>query len=368
MSTHEESPIPVLKLLKRSWKRILPVGVLLIFMSLGLGYIAVSGKARRSSGVVPTASSTSSDLPAVAPTSVARGLDGVLVSAEEAHLPVYGIMVENHVDARPLAGPAAANLVVEAPVEGGITRFLLFFDATTTVDAIGPVRSARPYFVDFAQGLGAIYGHVGGSPEALKRIQNLSEFRDLNEYFNGKFFWRSSKRSAPHNAFTRSDLLASAASFRGWGTGALFPAWKYKDEAPLDGGTGSSTPRGLEDGPRIRYGGSYNVSWAYDRPTNAYTRSQAGKEQKDQDGSGVYAKNIVVMLTNGKVLDAEGRLEIRTTGKGKAVIYRDGIKTEGVWRRAEGEWLSFEGTDGSDIMLNRGTTWIEVVTDPAMVE
>jgi hypothetical protein len=344
------------------------VGVLLVLISLGLGYLAVSGKARRSSGAAPATSSTSSDLPSVATSSVARGLDGVLVAPEEARLPVYGIMVENHVDARPLSGPAAANVAIEAPVEGGITRFLLFFDATTTVDAIGPVRSARPYFVDFARGLGAIYGHVGGSPEALRRIQNLSEFRDLNEYFNGKFFWRSSKRSAPHNAFTRSDLLASAASFRGWETGAAFVSWKYKDEASLDGGTGTSTLRGFEDGPHIRYGGSYNVSWAYDRPTNAYTRLQAGKEQKDQDGSGVYAKNIVVMLTDGKVLDAEGRLEVRTTGKGKAVIYRDGMKTEGVWRRAEGEWLGFEGMDGSDILLNRGTTWIEVVIDPTMAE
>ena len=133
---------------------------------------------------------------------VPRMLDGVQVPFEEAALQPFAVMVENSPDAWPLAGLAKANLVIEAPVEGSITRFLAVIDATTTVDQIGPVRSARPYFVDFANGLQAVYAHVGGSPEALSLIHVLSSFRNLDEFSSGKYFWRSSKRAMPHNTYT----------------------------------------------------------------------------------------------------------------------------------------------------------------------
>ena len=121
----------------------------------------------------------------------------MLVSAEEANLQPYAVMIDNHPDARPSSGLAAANLVFEVPVEGGMTRYMAVFDATTTVDQIGPVRSARPYFVELADALGAVYAHVGGSPDGLNLITSLPKFRDLNEFWNGKYFWRSAKRDAP---------------------------------------------------------------------------------------------------------------------------------------------------------------------------
>lgn len=344
--------------LKRSWPLVAFGAVLFFAVIAGLVWFAVSGAGRKAP--TPDTQPPTSEIATTTGDLISRALDGILVTPAEARLQPYAVVVENHTDARPLAGPASANLVFEIPVEGGITRYLLIFDATTTVDAIGPVRSARPYFVDFADGLNAVYAHVGGSPEAIEKIKNMTGFRDLNEYWNGKYFWRTPKRAAPHNIFTRTDLLQEAAGLKKWSEGH-FRGWHYKDDAPVASAT--STPRGAEDGPDLKYGGSYNVSWSYDRNRNAYLRSEAGSFQKDQDGTQVEARNVAVLVTDGQVLDDEGRLKIRTTGRGKATVYRDGRAIETNWVRTAGDHLRFESTDGTDVLLNRGTTWVEVVFD-----
>lgn len=352
--------------LKRSWP-LLAIGAVLVCAIIGgLVWFAVSGIGRKTSGapmIVSTADGSTST--AMVGDLVSRSLDGVLVSPADANLQPYAVMVENHTDARPLSGPAAANLAYEIPVEGGITRYLLVFDATTTVDQIGPVRSARPYFVDMADGLNAVYAHVGGSPDALNNIKGMSSFRDLNEFFNGKYFWRSAKRDAPHNAYTRTDLLHAAAAAKSWREGH-FHGWSYKEDYPLDATPTSTVARGTIQGPDLQFGGAYNVSWTYDRTSNAYLRSEGGSKQTDANGAQVTARNVVVIQTDGKTIDDYGRLSIRTTGRGKATLYRDGYAIPVTWKRTSGEHLLFESADGSDTFFNRGTTWVEVTFDGAM--
>jgi len=353
--------IPIEVFIKRSWP-ILAFGAVLVLLTVSaLVWYAVSGAGRKQAATTVTATSTASEEAALTGDLVPRALDGVLVTPAESRLQSYAVMVENHTEARPMSGPAKANLVYEFPVEGGITRYLLVFDATTTVDSIGPVRSARPYFVDAADGLNAVYAHVGGSPEALDQIKNNKSYRDLNEYWNGKYFWRTAKRSAPHNVYTKSELMQQAAAAKNMSEGH-FLGWRYKDDYPQTA-SATTVARGAEDGPKIKYGGSYTASWAYDREANAYVRREAGEVQKDADGTKVMAKNVAVINTDGQVLDAVGRLKIRTTGRGKAVVYRDGKSFEAQWRRNTGEHFRFESTDGSDVLFNRGTTWIEVSLD-----
>lgn len=285
---------------------------------------------------------------------VPRALDGVLVPYEEAALQPFAVVVENSPDARPLAGLAKANLVIEAPVEGGVTRFLAVYDATTTADQIGPVRSARPYFVDFANGLQAVFAHVGGSPEALELIRILSSFRNLDEFSSGKYFWRSSKRPMPHNTYTRTDLLRAAYGDKDW-SAAPFRPWRYS----------TSSEYGDVKEVAVPYQGIFSARWVFDSSTGLYARFQYGAEQKDADGNAVKAANVILLYSEAEALDEVGRLRIRTTGTGRAEAYRNGKKKEAVWRRRSGDWISFEAIDGSAMEFAPGTTWIEVVTAPA---
>ncbi len=329
-------------------------------------WYAFTGVGRRTQGDLTVPGGDASAGTASSTGMVARHLDGVMVASGTEALPAFAIAIDGHAEARPTAGLARANLVFDVPVEGGITRYLAVYDASTTADQIGPVRSARPYCVELVEGLGAVYGHVGGSPEALEDIKKMPSFRDLNEYSNGQYYWRSTDRSAPHNAYTRMDQLNEAFAAKKWSVGSITP-WQYKDDDTEDGAA-STTPRGTSDGPSLAYGADYAVSWSYDRPNDQYTRHVGGKKQRDADGSYIIAKNIVVVAMPATVIDDKGRLNMPTTGRGKARLFRDGHVSDAVWRRHPGEGLTFESIDGADLFFDRGITWLEIVGDASVLD
>ncbi|GAF86264.1 unnamed protein product, partial [marine sediment metagenome] len=110
------------------------------------------------------------------------------------------IMVENSEGARPQSGLDKANIVYEALAEGGITRFLaIYYDQDA--EEVGPIRSARPYFVSKSLEHQAIYVHVGGSEEAYNFIKE-EKIDDINEFVDFQPFWRSKDRDPPHNLYT----------------------------------------------------------------------------------------------------------------------------------------------------------------------
>lgn len=339
--------------LRHPQARIVAGGVALSILSCVVLVMAVNGVFRRT----PTANGEAMTVPTSTGPVVPRRLDGLLVPEGEEAYPPIGIMVENHPDARPLSGIAAASVVIEAPVEGGITRLLAFYDVTTTVDQVGPVRSARPYFVDWAFGWKALYMHVGGSPDALTKIQALGDsFYDVNEFFASHSFWRNGARSAPHNVYTSHELMEGAWSSEGTSTTRVRVAWHFSPAVEAE-------KRGSYDKISVPYGGSYSVTWDYDKEKNVYRRSLAGRVQSDADGTPQEVENVLVMKTDQKVLDDVGRLEVRTTGSGDAFGYRDGNKVVLRWSRSPGEPIRFSEPDGSEFLFVPGKTWIEVTTD-----
>ncbi len=344
------------------WRRSGPrwvvwVVLLLLCLSAGLLYAALTGRTRRGSTVVQRTPGAEVAAARGAEALVERHLDGVWVqTGEEAGRP-RAVMIDNHVSGWPISGLAQARVVIEAPVEGGLPRFMAFFDGFSHIDKIGPVRSARPYFVDWALGWGAEYFHVGGSSEALEQIRRqVGSMADVDEMRTGNAFWRASDRTAPHNAYTSTDFMTTVEMRRSFVTSSSLVAWHMQDAA-------SGTERGDVLTIRIPYGGSYNVRWRFDKTRNVYARSQASKPQIDADGSPVESENVIVIKTDARVLDRVGRLHVRTIGSGDALAYRDGKKFAIRWRRGVGEPLRFEGMDGAEYLLNRGRTWIEVTTD-----
>lgn len=331
------------------------IGVaLLLVVSGGLLVYAVSGAGRRTSA--GTASSGDLSVPTSTDPRLPRKLDGVLVEPGKENFAPWAVMVENHPDARPLSGLSKASVVIEAPTEGGIPRFLALFDPATEIEEVGPVRSARPYFVEWARAWNASYFHVGGSPEALNLISSLSRFVDVNEFAYGNFFWRDRRRSAPHNTYTNDDLMREIVERKEATSSTMPTTWHFRDAA-------TTTERGDTTTINVTYGGSFNVTWKYDAEKGTYRRWQAGREQSDRDGSPVETENIVVIKTDATVLDSVGRLRLRTVGSGDAVAYRDGNRYVLRWRRAAGEPIRFESDGGSEYVFSRGRTWIEVTTD-----
>lgn len=287
----------------------------------------------------------------------------VLESALPSLPPVYGVMIENSADAWPLSGLEDAFLVIEAPVEGNIPRFITFFngelDESLIADAnavakIGPVRSARPYYLDWSAEFNGLYAHVGGSPEALEIIGQRDMF-DLNEFFQGEYFWRDvPRRQAPHNTYTSTDRLYEASLELNTPT-PEYDSWLFKSDAPIGVSPLSLTINWGE-------GSLYDVEWLYDPASNDYSRLQDGTAFKSQDGDQIIANNVVVMASDITVVDGEGRRHIRTLGEGDALVVQDGKIILGKWKKPSiEERLRFYDASGKEIRMNAGKTWIEVV-------
>lgn len=320
--------------------------------------LVISGVALRRSFAAKndTLSLTSNQQPATQ--SVPRNpLTGAKLDAPLTELPqVFAVMVENSYEAWPLSGLDQAFLVIEAPVEGNIPRFISFFEQGTEAKKIGPVRSARPYYLDWADEFGAIYAHVGGSPEALGLIKANGTTKDLNQFFQSEYFWRDEvTRYAPHNVYTSGKLLDDAIDEVKKST-KLYDSWKFVD----------GTASGETLSPVINWasGSVYDVIWRYAAGTNAYTRYQGTTPVKMSSGSIIVADNVVAISSDITVVDATGRRHIRTVGEGEAVVYQNGTKIVGTWKKATRiDRLKFFDASEQELEMNAGKTWIEVVPD-----
>ncbi len=287
---------------------------------------------------------------------VRRAIDGVYVEADQSNNYPVAVMIENLVTSRPPSGLSQANIVYEALAEGGITRFMaLYAGQFITLPEIGPVRSARPYYLDWALEYNALYAHVGGSPQALADIRTYDVF-DLNQFYNSQYFWRDQERFAPHNLYTSGEKLAFALRDNEADEEGDFSSWQYKDEAPLSGRPAD------EKNITIDFSSfNYKVEYKYDRDENDYLRYQAGEVHEDKDGTPIRVKNIVVQKLKTYLVD-ENRLGMDTVGDGEAIIFQDGTAIEGRWvKSAKTERTMFYDTMGDEIEFNAGTTWVEAV-------
>lgn len=293
-----------------------------------------------------------------------RLLDGVMVEPGSETSRPFAVMIENHVDSRPAAGLAQAKLVYEAEAEGGITRFLAVFAGDEKIGRIGPVRSARPYYIDWAEELDAVYVHCGGSAEALARIIN-EDVIDMNEFYNAGFFWRDSRKPAPHNVYTASEKLIEFTIAKKITSSTSFEAWEFKNDLPV-----AERPENASTTINFR-GAPFIVDWIYNKQDNDYTRIMGGDIHTDESGDAIKAKNIVIQYIPAFVQDDYMRLKMETAGSGKAVICQDGSCLAGGWSKENnGDRTKFyykktePGTGAvalREAEFNPGTTWIEVV-------
>jgi hypothetical protein len=288
------------------------------------------------------------------------------------------VVIDNGPGAVLQLGLEKSDFIIELPAEGEITRLLAFFDPHNLVDKIGPVRSARPYFLDFVEEWQGVFAHAGGSPQVLSDLKsgryNLIDVDEIGP--GGRYFWRTQDRPAPHNLFTSSVLLKSAydvlVSARAKKIKYDEVAWKWTDEhlpnSLLRGGT--------EGGVKITIDYStynYQVEYQYDVDSQKYKRYQGGRPLQTEQGEEILIDNILIAKMGVRVIDKEARLKIQTTGEGEAVICRDGECQNGIWKKpSAGQRIRFYITDeageSEEVELKPGRTWLNVVPVGRRVE
>lgn len=281
-----------------------------------------------------------------------------------------GVMVENHVDARPTLGLSRADVIYEAIAESGITRYLAIYLCQDAGD-IAPIRSARTYFIDWLSEYDAAYSHVGGAnrpgpANALGQIRDY-EIKDMDQFGLGfPTYWRGTDKLAPHNVHSTTKKLWEAAEEKGFGVedengvrwDENFTQWKFKDDASL-ADRADQTPITVPFRPNAP---DYTVIWTYDKQANMYRRAHGQTAQVDPiTNEQLSAKVVVVQFVRETFTnDPEGHLLYGTTGTGNALIFMDGKVIEGKWakanRTARTKWTD---SKGKEIELNRGQIWIQ---------
>lgn len=305
------------------------------------------------------------------------------------------VMIENHSDSRPQSGLNKADIVYEAVAEGAITRFAAVYYCADAAYAlkddydIGPVRSARTYFLDWASEYGdyPLYVHVGGAGQcndptvdprakALCQIEKYGwkgkeTWSDLDQWALGIRECRREETRVGHEVATEHQMYCSSnalwtkaearkltnVNYKDVPWDKDFRSWQFKEDSPSSGSVSPEFDfwRDYKD---------YRVKWDYDRQTNSYKRSNGGEPHIDfSTKEQLSAKNVIVQFVQERgPVDEHKHLLYATVDKGRALIFQDGLVVEGKWSKKSrtDRTLFFDGK-GQEIKFNRGPIWIEIL-------
>ena len=277
------------------------------------------------------------------------------------------VMIDNHKAALPQAGLNDAYMVYEIIVEGGESRLMALFKGKS-MDKIGPVRSSRHYFLDYALENDAIYVHFGWSPQAEYDISSLkvNNINGISE--SEKSFWRTKDKSAPHNVATSTEKILQIAKRKGYATTSDKKSiLDYTaDEVELKNGMNA-------DEITIPYSQSNTVKYTYNSETKRYQRYSKGIEETDwTTKEKVTTKNIIItfarnaVINDGENKDRQTLYNIATLDgyyitNGKAIK----ITCEKTSRNSQ---TVYKDLDGNEIKVNDGNTFVQICPINAKVE
>ena len=292
-------------------------------------------------------------------------------------------MVENHTEARPQSGLSSADIIYEAVAEGGITRFMAVFYCNLSDIQVGPVRSARTYYLDWLGEYDGLYAHIGGAntPGPADALSQIIKYgvKDLNQFSIGfPVFWRDYQRlghpvATEHTMYSTTQKLWEVGAKRGFlatdSAGVKwddnFVPWKFKEDK-----SGSTTTKITVNFWESQPG--YQVEWNYEMTTNSYKRKN-GEPHIDLNNKQQLDAKVVIIQFERESNANDGypgnvHLLYGTVGSGKALIFQDGNVVEGKWvkpkRTARTKYV--DGT-GREIEFNRGQIWIQTVPEGSKV-
>ncbi len=275
----------------------------------------------------------------------------------------YAVMINNNHEAWPQCGLQDAYLVYEIITEGGITRMMALFKDQDTAK-IGSIRSARHYFLDYAQENDAIFVHWGGSERAYSEIRS----RGINDIdgiaLEGSVFFRdrSLGRALEHTGFTSMENLKEYASNHGQARdideskGLLL---NYSvDEIDLSQNEEAEVANSIT----IKYSNYHTTSYEYDEENKVYLRSMSGKKNVDLvTGEQYTAKNIILYKLNNYSFDSYGRQELENIGSGTGYYITDGYAVPITWEKSShSSQTVYKYSNGEEITVNDGNTFIQI--------
>lgn len=292
-------------------------------------------------------------------------LTGEWIDEELARQRPVSCMIGNTQSALPQFGIGQAQVIYEAPVEGGLTRLMGIFGDYKNIEKLGSVRSSRLYYAYYSMGFDAIYLHYGQASYAQGFLES-GQIDDLNglEYAVDKaVIYRDTSKKAPHNAYATGKGLAAGIELK-----------KYEKEYEKDY---EGCYQFAEDDKPVTLSGStcqdagivqpgYQTNqphFEYNPEDGLYYRYQYGSRHIDgNDNSQLSVKNILMLNAGVRTLDNTGYLEIAASGEGSGWYVTNGKAEEITWKCADNfSPAHYYDSDGNEITLNQGKTWVCII-------
>lgn len=285
-------------------------------------------------------------------------LTGLKVEETELNQRPIAVMINNHPSARPQSGLHKADVVYEVLAEGSITRFLAIFQSEVP-DIIGPVRSAREYYVDLSKGYDALYISHGWSPTAKEKLE-AGEADYLNGlFYDGTLFWRADHRKAPHNSYISSENIKKGAKSNHYEITTEVEPFEFLSEEEVVNLKGEPANKFV-----IKYDNSqtWHATYKYNQTKQSYSRFSNNEQTVDLESEDpIQLSNVFVVEMEHNAIDDYGRRGINLTSGGKALLFQNGLMQEVEWENRDGRILPVK--DGELIKFVPGRTWINVVPD-----
>ncbi|MFT4414600.1 DUF3048 domain-containing protein [Fredinandcohnia humi] len=281
---------------------------------------------------------------------------------EEIETRPFAVMINNHPKARQQSGLHMADIVYEVLAEGDVTRFLAIYHSEQP-EVIGPVRSARDYYIELSKGYDALYVAHGWSPEA-QRILTSGEVDNLNGMvYDGSLFWRAKDRVAPHNSYISTDNIEKGAKRLGYSVKEKVTALPFlteEDSKNINGTTAEHV--------RVSYSSrdTFAAVYNFNAEEGKYERYSGGEQTVDRESdTPVLLDNILIVEMGHQVLDDAGRRAINLTSGGKGFLLQKGKANEIEWHNVDGRIIPFK--DGKEVGFVPGKTWINIIpTSPGI--
>jgi hypothetical protein len=270
--------------------------------------------------------------------------------------PSIAIKIDNTGAGRPQVGIAAADIVFEELVEGGVTRYLAVFH-TAIPDEVGPVRSGRPQDADLVASLGGVFVFSGVGNSNVREIIRSSglalvEHDTSGGTPDGEFFFRSTRKPAPLNLH-----IEAAGVLENYAT--LAPSgqqFEYRTDVAESSAVVSGVP--VTSLSAVFSSGIESV-WEWDEASGLYLKFLSnGSPDTDANGTQISATNVIVMSPN--YIDIEGLPSAQISGQSdKAYVATGGHILEGRFTSTSAkEPVQFTDLEGNPIYLSPGKSFI----------
>lgn len=279
-----------------------------------------------------------------------------MATKEVSETRAVAVMVNNHPDARPQSGLQKADIVYELLAEGNVTRFLAIFQSEKP-EKIGPVRSAREYYIKLAKAYDSLFIAHGYSPDAKEMLDDGYIDHLNGMQYDGSLFKRSSDRVAPHNSYITYEKIVEGAEKNNFTMKKAPEPLKFltkDDVAKLDG------PAAKKVTVTYLNNQTFTATYEYDNKSGKYKRFSNGIQTVDYETEEpVLLDNIFIVETAHQTIDSAGRRNIDLTSGGRAYLLQKGLLREVEWISQDGRIVP--SLNGAVIGFAPGKTWINVV-------